>query len=97
MARRVSASSGLMGMNNVDEAVATLKLNVEAFPASANTYDSLGEAYMLKGDTDSAIKNYKLALGKIPTDPNLSAPGKEALKRGAEDKLSQLQAMAEKQ
>jgi len=27
----------------------------------------------------------------------LSTPGKEALKRGAEDKLSQLQAMAEKQ
>ena len=52
---------------------------------------------MLKGDTDSAIKNYKLALGKIPTDPNLSASFKEALKKGAEDKLSQLQAMAEKQ
>jgi len=41
--------------------------------------------------------NYKLALGKIQTDPNLSEPGKEALKRGAEDKLSQLQARAEKQ
>ncbi|MCH7755657.1 serine hydrolase [candidate division KSB1 bacterium] len=87
----------LLGMNKFDEAVAILKLNAEAYPASANTYDSLGEAYMLKGDTDSAIKNYKLALKKIPTDPNLSASGKEALKRGAEDKLSQLQAMAEKQ
>ena len=86
----------LLGMNKFDAAVAILKLNVEAFPASANTYDSLGEAYMLTGDTDSAIKNYKLALGKIPTDPNLSASFKEALKKGAEDKLSQLQAMAEK-
>lgn len=84
-------------MNKFDEAVAILKLNVEAFPASANTYDSLGEAYMLKGDTDSAIKNYKLALGKITTDPNLSTSFKEALKKGAEDKLNQLQAMAEKQ
>jgi len=87
----------LLGMNKFDEAVTILNLNVEAYPASANTYDSLAEAYMLKGDTDSAIKNYKLALGKIPTDPNLSELGKEALKRGAEDKLSQLQAMAEKQ
>ena len=52
---------------------------------------------MLTGDTDSAIKNYKLALGKIASDPNLSASFKETLKKGAEDKLNQLQAMAEKQ
>ena len=86
----------LLGMKKFNEAVTLLKLNTEAYPASANTYDSLGEAYMLKGDTDSAIKSYEIALKKIPSDPNLSKPNKEALKKGAEDKLSQLQAMAEK-
>ncbi len=86
----------LLGMKKFDEAIALLKLNVEAFPASANTYDSLGEAYMLNGDIDTAIKNYKLALEKIPADPNLSEAGKEALTRGAEGKLKELQAMAEK-
>lgn len=44
------------------DAVEILKLNVELFPNSANVYDSLGEAYMLNGERDLAIKFYEKTL-----------------------------------
>lgn len=50
----------------VDAAVAVFRLNVEAFPNSANVYDSLGEAYMFKGDKELAIKNYQRSLELNP-------------------------------
>lgn len=44
------------------EAIAIFKMNVRAFPKSANVYDSLGEAYMKSGDAAAAIANYKRSL-----------------------------------
>jgi CubicO group peptidase (beta-lactamase class C family) len=52
------------------EAIEIFKLNVEAFPESSNTYDSLGEAYMKNGDKELAIKNYKKSLDLDPTNTN---------------------------
>jgi pimeloyl-ACP methyl ester carboxylesterase len=46
----------------VDNAVAILRLNVEAFPASANAHDSLGEALLAAGDRDGAAVAYRKAL-----------------------------------
>lgn len=43
-------------------AIAVFKLNVELYPQASNTYDSLGEAYMMNGDKELAIKNYKKSL-----------------------------------
>ncbi|MRX68912.1 CubicO group peptidase, beta-lactamase class C family [Flavobacterium resistens] len=40
------------------EAIEVFKINVEAFPKSGNTYDSLGEAYLADGDKQLAIENY---------------------------------------
>jgi len=57
----------LKQQKKVSEAIAIFKLNVEAYPGSANTYDSLGEAYMNDGKTDLAITNYETALR---LDPN---------------------------
>jgi len=45
-----------------DEAIELFKLNIEFFPGVANCWDSLGEAYMLKGDTTAARKAYEKAL-----------------------------------
>ena len=56
--------------NAIDAAVAIFRLNMEAFPGSANTYDSLGEAYMVSGDKDLAIKNYQRAVELNPTNRN---------------------------
>jgi CubicO group peptidase (beta-lactamase class C family) len=54
----------------VDVAVAVFRLNVEAFPTSANAYDSLGEAYMVKGDKELAIRNYQRSLELNPQNTN---------------------------
>ncbi len=49
-------------MKKVKEAIEVFKLNVEAYPQSANVYDSLGQAYMVNGDKELAIRNYQRAV-----------------------------------
>jgi len=51
-----------------DQAILVLKLNVEAFPGSFNTWDSLAEAYMDRGDKELAIKNYSKSLELNPNN-----------------------------
>jgi hypothetical protein len=67
----------LLNRRLVNEAVEVFKLNVEAFPQSANAYDSLGEAYMLGGNKEKAIENYQKALA---LDPSMES-AKQALKK----------------
>jgi tetratricopeptide (TPR) repeat protein len=43
-----------------------LALVTTRFPKSANAWDSLGEAYALKGDKESAIKHFKKSLSLNP-------------------------------
>jgi tetratricopeptide (TPR) repeat protein len=78
------------------EAIAIFKLNVEAFPGSANVYDSLAEAYMNDGDIDLAIKYYKKTLEMIPKDTKADKTALENLKRGATENLKKLEAKKEK-
>jgi len=52
------------------EAIEILKLNIEAFPQSANVYDSMGEACMVNGDNALAIENYKKSLELNPENQN---------------------------
>jgi imidazolonepropionase-like amidohydrolase len=52
----------LLGSKRVADAIEVFKLNVEMFPASGNPYDSLGEAYMIAGQKDLAIRNYQRSL-----------------------------------
>lgn len=49
-----------------DDAVAVFELYVEVLPRDYNAYDSLGEAYMTRGDTDEAITNYERSLELNP-------------------------------
>ena len=56
------------------EAIAIFKANVERYPASANVYDSLAEAYERSGQIDLAGPLYEKAqtLGQQNKDPNLA-------------------------
>lgn len=56
----------LLARNQMKEAIAIFKLNVEAYPQAFNTYDSLGEAYMKNGAKELAIQNYKKSLELNP-------------------------------
>ena len=60
----------LLGRKRVAEAIEILKLNVEAYPASANVYDSLAEAYFVAGDTALAIQHYEKSLSLDPANAN---------------------------
>jgi tetratricopeptide (TPR) repeat protein len=57
-------------MKKVREAIEIFKLNVEAYPESANVYDSLGEAYIVNGDKQLAIRNYQRAVELNPQNTN---------------------------
>jgi CubicO group peptidase (beta-lactamase class C family) len=56
----------LLQGKKLKEAIEIFKLNVEAYPQGSNTYDSLGEAYMMNGDNELAIKNYKKSVELNP-------------------------------
>ena len=60
----------LMGSGKVEEAAKVFQLNVEAFPKSFNTYDSLGESYMNLGENDLAITNYRKSVELNPNNQN---------------------------
>src|SRR3569832_1828132 len=47
----------LLTQKRLRSAVSVFRLDVAAFPASANVYDSLGEAYMVSRDTARAVEN----------------------------------------
>jgi Tetratricopeptide repeat len=57
----------LLGRQRVADAIEVFKLNVEAYPNSANVYDSLGDAYQAAGRKEDAIKAYEKALSIDPT------------------------------
>lgn len=60
----------LLGKKRVREAIEVFKMNAEDYPNSSNAYDSLGEAYMLSGDKESSVKNYKRSLELDPNNTN---------------------------
>lgn len=66
----------LLREKRVREAIEVFKLNREAYPKSANVYDSLAEAYLTNGDKQLAIENYNKAL---EIDPRLES-ARKALK-----------------
>ncbi|HXX63045.1 MAG TPA: tetratricopeptide repeat protein [Bacteroidota bacterium] len=67
----------LIARNQLDDAIVILKLNTEEYPASFNTWDSLGEAYANAGRKEDAITAYRKSLELNPT----SRTGLDALKK----------------
>ncbi len=74
-------------------AIALLQLIAIVFPESSNAHDSLGEAYMITGDTQRAIEAYEQALATLDADPRIDADGKAASRARAEAALKQLRGL----
>ncbi|NNG17480.1 MAG: alpha/beta fold hydrolase [Gemmatimonadales bacterium] len=63
----------LLGADEAELALAVFRLNTEAHPGAFNTWDSLGEAYLVLGDTLRAIRNYRKSLALNPQNGNARA------------------------
>jgi tetratricopeptide (TPR) repeat protein len=74
----------LLNDKQQDKAIEIFTMNTQRYPKSANTFDSLGEAYALKGDKKNAIINFKKSLALNPP---------AATKANSEKYLKQLGAM----
>ena len=70
----------LLGQGENDKAIEILTLNTERYPKSANAWDSLGEAYAIKGDKANAIKNFKKSMSLNPP-ANVRANSEKYLKQ----------------
>jgi tetratricopeptide (TPR) repeat protein len=70
-------------------AIAILKLNTELYPDSANTWDSLAEAHLKKGDKKQAIALYRKALETLPRDKS-PEDVKEGVRASSTAKLKEL-------
>jgi len=77
----------LAGRN--DAAIKLFELNTVLYPASANTYDSLGDAYLANGQNDLALRMSEKALEVLPKDAS-PEERKQAIRESAEQKIAKL-------
>lgn len=67
----------LLRAHKTADAIRIFRLNTEAYPKAANTWDSLAEAYLNAGDKSLAIANYRKSLQLNPKNRN----AEEALRK----------------
>jgi tetratricopeptide (TPR) repeat protein len=63
----------LLELGKAKDAIEIFRLNTEAYPRSFNVYDSLAEAYLLDGQRENAIVNYRKSLSLYPENANATA------------------------
>ena len=80
---------GLLGQEEYKPAISVFQLNTELYPDSANTWDSLAEAHMKKGDKKQAIALYRKALDTLARDKSPESV-KEGVRASSTAKLKEL-------
>jgi len=81
-----SLGYALLNRKEYDKAVKIFSYNIKRFPKSFNAHDSLGEAYLIMGDKENAIKYYKLAVKMNPGDTEYA----KRVLQNSKDKLREL-------
>lgn len=84
-----------MQAGQLKDAIELCKLNVEAYPNSANTYDSLGDAYLADGQNELALQASQKAIEMLAADKG-NEDFKKAIRASAEQKIAKLKGSAAK-
>jgi tetratricopeptide (TPR) repeat protein len=80
----------LMQNGNTKDALTILKMNNEAYPASANTYDSVSDALLAAGDRAGALKYATKAFEMLEKDAEAPPEFKQLVRESAEKKIKEL-------
>jgi len=71
------------------QAIELFTVNTLAYPASANTYDSLGDACLAAGQNEAALRASEKAIALLATSP-LDDDRKKAIRDSAEQKIAKI-------
>jgi tetratricopeptide (TPR) repeat protein len=74
-------------------ALEIFQLNAEAYPKSANVYDSLSDAYDAIGNRDLSLELAQKALQMLPADDSIDDRRKDAIKQAAENRIKKLKSL----
>ncbi|HEY1250917.1 MAG TPA: MBL fold metallo-hydrolase [Thermoanaerobaculia bacterium] len=85
-----------LGAGDTKRAVEILKLNVAAYPDSADAHDSLGDAYLADGQNALARAEAEKALARLAPDTADSETRKEEIRDSALQKIDTLDEIAAK-
>ena len=72
------------------DAIAIFQMNVDEYPTSANTYDSLSHAYLEDGNTSEALRLAEKAVQVLATDKTTPEDFKQRIRESAEAKIARL-------
>jgi dienelactone hydrolase len=82
----------LLQEGRTEDAIGVFSLNVEAYPASANVYDSLSDAHLAAGNRAEALRFAEKTLKVLETDTDVPEPFRTSIKESAEKKIRELKA-----
>jgi hypothetical protein len=70
--------------------VVIFQMNADEYPASANVYDSLSDAYLADGNQEKALAMAEKALAALDKDTQAPEAFKQQIRESAEGKIKQL-------
>ena len=79
-----------IGSGDAKGGVAIMMVNVNGNPASANAWDSLGDAYLAAGEREKAKEASEKALQLLDADKSMSDAVRKEVRASAQGKLDQL-------
>lgn len=80
----------LLQQNRLADAAKAFKMNTDAYPNSANVWDSYADICQAQGDTETAITCYEKVLEVLPADSTANPQLKEILEANATAGLERL-------